>query len=307
MTLTPTWVVGRGGLLGQSVERHLNGDQRFQNRPIDWASPHATQVIAREAERFAELAAGRPWRIVWCAGAGIIGTERPELEHETATLRSILDTLDSPGTVFLTSSAGGVFGGATDVPITETSSPAPLSDYGRNKLTQEDLVRSWATDSGGRAVIGRVANLYGPGQRLDKAQGLISQICLATLVRRPISLYVSLDTLRDYLYVDDCSRIVVGCLAAAETLEPGTTITKILATGTSVSIGAVLGQVRRVMARPAAVVLIRSSRSAQQGNALAFRSSVLPTTSNFPFTPLPVGIHRTSEYLRRQLQLGTLR
>jgi UDP-glucose 4-epimerase len=295
-------------MLGQSVSRLPDLTEPFVGNAIDWRSADAVATIAAQTQLFLDHAGSRPWRVVWCAGAGVIGTDQAELEHETAILRSLLDALrDRPdGTVFLASSAGGVYGGTRDIPITEGSRTLPLSDYGWNKLTQEQLVRTWAAESGGRGVIGRVANLYGPGQRLSKPQGLITQICLATLLRRPVSVYVSLDTLRDYIYVDDCSRMIGDCLDAAETLEAGITETKILATGSSVSIGALLAQARRVLGRAPAVVMIRSGRTAQQGNALTFRSTVWPDASDLVLTPLPVGIHRTSEYLRSQLQLGTL-
>lgn len=301
-----TWIVGRGGLLGQSLDRHLDSATSFRNDPIDWPSSDAPMAMANEAQRFLAAAEGRPWRVVWCAGAGIIGTQRAALEHETALLGSLLQQLQSPGTVFLTSSAGGVYGGSKDIPITERTSVAPISDYGSNKLAQEELVRQWASTTGGHAVIGRVANLYGPGQLLSKPQGLISQICFATLMRRPVSVYVSLDTLRDYIFVDDCSRIVGRCLDAAHALEPGAVATKILATGSAVSIGALLAQVRRVLGRTPAVVMVPSGRAAQQGSTLAFRSTVWPDASRFTLTTLPGGIHRTCEHLRRQLQLGTL-
>jgi len=48
-------------------------------------------------------------------------------------------------------------------------------------------------------MVGRMSNLYGPGQNLKKVQGLISQMCLRVLTRQPLVLYVPLDTIRDYL------------------------------------------------------------------------------------------------------------
>jgi UDP-glucose 4-epimerase len=301
------WIVGRSGLLGHSLSMALGSRPTFENRPIAWSDPGACDDIASETRRFLDDSDG-PWTIVWCAGAGIIGTARSDLDHETAILARLLEVVADrgPGTFFLTSSAGGVYGGSRDIPITETSQPAPLSEYGANKLTQESLVQAWAQDTGGRAVIGRVANLYGPGQRLSKPQGLISQICLATLTRRPVPVYVSLDTLRDYIYVDDCSQAITSCLRHGEGLAPGDTVTKILASESSLSIGGVLAQAKRVLGRMPSVVMVPSATAGQQGSALAFRSTVWPDVAAVPMTPLPVGIHRTAEYLRRQLQLGRL-
>ena len=70
-------------------------------------------------------------------------------------------------------------------------------------------------------VIGRIANLYGPGQDPTKAQGLVSQLCRAHLERRPTSIYVSLDTARDYLFVDDAARLVLGATERAARAHRG--------------------------------------------------------------------------------------
>ena len=86
----------------------------------------------------------------------------------------------------------------------------PVSPYGFAKLDQEGLVATWAEATQVRTIVGRLANLYGPGQNVAKPQGLISQLVLSTLLRRPTSIYVPLDTMRDYLYVDDAGT---GCVA----------------------------------------------------------------------------------------------
>ena len=56
-----------------------------------------------------------------------------------------------------------------------------------------------------RAVLGRLANVYGPGQTLGKPQGLLSQLCLADATGRPLPVFVSMDTIRDYLYAGDAA------------------------------------------------------------------------------------------------------
>lgn len=306
-----TWVIGRGGMLGRSVSNRLGAISTFDAAPIDWQDENAAELLASEAIRFLESAQDRPWTVIWCAGAGIIGTSGVELGRETAVLHRLLDTIGADETArnghfFLTSSAGGVYGGTRDIPITEASEPHPLSEYGHNKLAQEALVRAWCERTAGRAVIGRVSNLYGPGQRLSKPQGLVSQTCLAGLTRRPVSIYVSLDTIRDYVFVDDCSRAILRCVERVKSEPARSCVTKILASEMPVSIGAILAQTRRVLGRTPTVVLVPSSQSALQGTALSFRSLVWPDVTALSSTPLPVGVHRTLEDLRRQLQLGIL-
>ena len=115
---------------------------------------------------------------------------------------------------FLASSAGGVYAGASGPPFTEHTEPAPISAYGRAKLRSEEIATEFAVRTSTALLVGRLANLYGPGQNLDKPQGLVSQLCLAQLTRQPLTVYVPLDTMRDYLFVDDAAAMAVAGLGA---------------------------------------------------------------------------------------------
>jgi uncharacterized SAM-binding protein YcdF (DUF218 family) len=77
--------------------------------------------------------------------------------------------------------------------------PRPLAPYGEVKLGMEEALRAAAAEIGAAALVGRISNLYGPGQDLSKPQGLISRVCIAHLTRAPLPVMVSLDTMRDYL------------------------------------------------------------------------------------------------------------
>ena len=306
----PTWVLGGGGLLGGAVRRVLEDErQTFGVGLVPWDAEDSAEQLESITDDFLKWAGGSPWSVVWCAGAGIIGTPLDALERETALLSAVLATLatsESDGVFFLASSAGGVYGGSSDIPITESSMVAPLSDYGRNKLAQEGLVKTWATQTGQRSAIARISNLYGPGQSLTKQQGLISQVCLATMTRQPVSLYVSLDTIRDYLYVDDCAHMVIDLLRCAALAETGTSLTKILASGRSTSIGAVLAEARRVVGRAPTVVTPTSARGRLQGSALSFQSRQHIEIDAREHTTLPTGIAKTATSIRAQLVSGSL-
>ena len=119
----------------------------------------------------------------------------------------------SRGALFLASSAGGVYAGVGTPPFREDSPVAPLAPYGWNKLEQESLARQWSTETGTPLLVGRLSNLYGPGQNLSKAQGLITQMCLRVVARQPLVLYVPLDTIRDYLFAEDAGRLIAHGLA----------------------------------------------------------------------------------------------
>lgn len=226
-------------------------------------------------------------------------TSPADLAREVGALRAVLGGLGDPGDgrLFLSSSAGGVYAGASAPPFDEHSAPRPLSPYGETKLQMEALASSW----GGPVVLGRIANLYGPGQDIGKPQGLISQLCRAHLLREPLQVYVPLDTVRDYLYVQDAARLVLGCLERAE----GVTV-KVLATQQAITIGAVLAELRRVSRRAPRLVLSATAQTRLQARDLRLRSVVWTDLDAFPLTPLPVGVRRTLDDLSMRMRVGAL-
>ncbi len=325
-----TWVIGRGGLLGQSVEKAVAGladpgsSGTTQGRgaqiwippkPIVWSAPGAGAVeLRQQAGEFLGVAGDRPWSVVWCAGAGVTASSANALQLELVALRETLEALAaapraSKGAFFFASSAGGVYAGVGAPPYDESSPVRPLAAYGQAKLDGEALVTKWTHQTGMPSLIGRIANIYGPGQNLAKAQGLISQICRSHLTGQPLSIYVSLDTLRDYLFAPDCAQLIVEGLAWLPQEEPGTgptVVTKILASQRAITIGAVLGEMRRIFKSSPRIVLGASAVSAMQARDLSLRSRVWPELDRRTLTPLPAGIAATAADLRQKLQAGWL-
>lgn len=309
-TGTPTLVVGARGLLGTAIRRR--GAERglaMTSARVTWSD--AWQSVAdllAAVDDVAEQAGDGPWRIIWCAGAGVTASTDESLAAEVAVMDDFARTLaQGPAealercTVFFASSAGGLYAGGAEPPFTERSAPAPLAPYGRAKLRAEGVF-SRLTEVGVRVVLGRISNLYGPGQNLAKPQGLISQMCLAHHEVRPIGIYVSLDTLRDYIYVDDCADLVLDVVERASTLPPGSDpVVKILAAGTSVSIAELIGTMRALHKRKPQAILAASPLGRAQARDLRLRSVVWTDLDHRPLTPLPAGMAATSEDIGRAL------
>lgn len=308
-----TWVIGRGGLLGRSVETALKTPSWRPAGPVAWSTPgRGAADLRQQAAQFLRAAGEQPWSVAWCAGAAVMGASARELELELAALRETLDALaaaprGSDGAFFFASSAGGVYAGVGTPPYDESSPVHPLAAYGQAKLDAESLVTAWSASSGTPSLIGRIGNIYGPGQNLAKAQGLISQICRSHLTGQPLSIYVSLDTLRDYLFAPDCADMVVEGLARLRQEQSGTAptvVTKILASQRAITIGAVLGEMRRIFKRSPRIVLGASAVSALQVRDLSLRSRVWPELDRRTLTSLPAGIAATAADLQRKLQAG---
>jgi UDP-glucose 4-epimerase len=284
--------------------------------PIAWSEPDGGALRLREhAGEFLRAAGDRPWSVAWCAGAGVTGTSANALELELNALRETLAALAGAqdgrsGALFFASSAGGVYAGVHAPPYDELSPVRPLSAYGQAKLEGEALVTDWSRQNGTPSLIGRIANIYGPGQNLEKAQGLISQMCRSHLTGQPLSIYVSLDTLRDYIFAADCAGLVLAGLDRLRQEQAAgtgpTVVTKILATQRAITIGAVLGEMRRIFKSSPRIVLAASAASLVQARDLSLRSRVWPDLDRGRLTPLPVGIAATGADLQRKLQAGLL-
>lgn len=316
----PVWVIGARGLLGASLLDALWADPRWApvpSTPLPWgADDEAMRRAARAgAERLLDAgrAAGR-WAVMWCAGAAVTGSTPEQLEHELGQLEAVLDeiavaadTAPSPGgALFYSSSAGGVYAGADHPPFTEATEPRPLAPYGRAKLRAEGLVRAFGDRAGARTLIGRIANLYGPGQAVGKPQGLITQLARANLSPTPASIYVPLETVRDYLYADDCAALVRDATARILELPADTHVVKILASGQPVTISALLGHFTALgKARPH-VMLGLSPLAGYQAVDLRLRSVVWPDLDERDTMPLPAGIQITAQALIAGMQSGSL-
>jgi len=292
-----SWVLGSGGLLGGAVCRRLEAlGREVLTTTVPWKAPAtAVDTLLRAAEHLppGDLA------VYWCAGAGVVGSSHQELDDELGVLEGFLSAWE-PGEgahgFFLASSAGGAYAGSTCAPFTEHTWPAPVSAYGLAKLRSEEIATAFAVSTGTALLVGRLANLYGPGQDLTKPQGLISQLCRAQLSRQPLSVYVSLDTMRDYLFVDDAAAMVVSGLDAVT--SRGRRALKVLASEQSTTIGSLLGDLHRITRRRPPVVLGRSKHALLQPRDLRLRSVAWPRTSSLARTPMVAGIAATLDSMR---------
>jgi UDP-glucose 4-epimerase len=289
MTTLLVWVVGARGLLGSAVWRELGADAWRAERSFCWGSLERVALDFQDAVRaFGQRVAaqpGCPWAVVWCAGAGVVGTSEAALENETEALRCFLGLLGADtslkatrGHVLLASSAGGVYGGNVVCPITETTAPQPISAYGRAKLLQEEILLSWARQQPESiaTLVARLSNLYGPEQRLDKPQGLISHISRCVIHGAPVHIYVPLDTIRDYLFADDAGQRLVAGLRrlARESVTGPLHVRKVYGSEREISIAGVLGIFRQVARRRLRVVSGLSPVGVLQPRRLQFRSHI---------------------------------
>jgi len=170
----------------------------------------------------------------------------------------------------------------------------------------EETVRSVASQTGVRVVLARLANVYGPGQSLTKPQGLLSQMCLAQATGRSLPIFVSTDTIRDYVYAGDVGAAVYALAQRAGSEPPGAVVVKVVASGRPVTVGHLVSEARRVFHRPVRTIPVPGA-SAGQVLDLRLGSRVWPEIDALVSTTLPEGLDRTAhDVLARVVAGGAL-
>ncbi len=288
-----TWIVGRGGLLGGAIARAMS--RTFVGLPVPWDDHEAAvDVLESDLARFIRTAGPDDWSVIWAAGSGVVGSTAAELAAETRIVSHVLTTMREVrpagrGAFFLSSSAGGVYAGSSDPPFTESTPPRPLSPYGETKLAQEGVLRATLE---GRVplVIGRFSNLVGPGQNLAKPQGLVSQLCRAAATRQALTLFVPMETLRDYLYVDDAAAMVRTLVEHAVAQQPAVPVLRNLSSQRPVSVAAVLRTVQQVGRRTVRVALGTNPASRYQVRDLRLLTEFAHEFRGVDITPFPVTV-----------------
>jgi len=307
--VTVAWVLGSNGLLGSALCRALHCRRTelfFPAERFRWGaeSEVASQIGAAVEAFAARVGAGERWEIYWAAGVCTMSSSEAELALETRVLSLLLSLVQSeprlivtPGAVAFASSAGAIYAGSPDYIIDENTAPAATTAYAREKLRQEEIVRSFArANSRTGALLARLSTLYGPGQSLGKQQGLIAHIARCILRNQPVQIYVPFDTIRDYIASDDAAVAMVGALRTAS--ESPQVLTRIIASEKPTAIAEIIATFKRIARRAPRIITSTSRLSGIYPRRAVFRS-----VANAPLTrtSLLVGIARVIEAERAVL------
>lgn len=289
-------LLGGSGILGsgflEALARDRSASEVTRLRP-DWSHPDRAARQVRD-QLAAALVRDQPTTVLWAAGVGSVGAGHEEMEAERAGVAAtceVLGDLPAPSRrrtrLVFASSAGAVHAANDGRPIRENSPTAPLSDYGRAKLAQERLCREVGSAGEMSVLICRYSNLYGLASGRLPSKGLIPAAIRAARLRQPMSIYVSPDTRRDYVYGPDAAAATV---ALARDLPVGTTVA-LVAQGSTSTVAEIVHTVGGILGRRVPATFAVRPETALQPRALPFAPHrAVPTL--VARTPMPVAIHR---------------
>jgi UDP-glucose 4-epimerase len=325
--MSHNWVIGSGGLLGSHITASLARQKahvwRCPIRKFSWT--HTADLTEQFIVALTAFAAGTnnnsPRIIYWAAGAAVVGSSEETLRQETDTWRLFLELVpkhlhaggDHVSTyLFLASSAGGVYADNRGALITEESAPSPISPYGWAKLDQERILEEWSKGIPDTYyLVGRISTLYGPGQNLAKPQGLLSHIARCLILNQPLHLYMPLDTIRDYMRVDECADHIVRCMRhlmanpSQQGMQRG--FLKIFASEHAMSLAQVVAIFARVSHRHLKLICTPSPVGRQHPMRLQYRSTLWRHLRATSEPSMEEGIAQLYQYHLSSYGMGRLR
>jgi UDP-glucose 4-epimerase len=114
--------------------------------------------------------------------------------------------------MFFISSGGTIYGEANTLPIPEEHPLEPTCSYGVSKLAIEKYLALFERLHQLPYQIVRLANPYGPGQDVNKAQGAISVFIERARNLLPIEIWGDGSAVRDYIYISDAIDGILSLL-----------------------------------------------------------------------------------------------
>jgi UDP-glucose 4-epimerase len=223
-------LIGAGGFVGTRLLEALahRGERVIAVSRSAFAAPAGdveSHVRAlREVEDFVPLLA-RARAVVHVASASTPGSSagRPvhELDENVRPALALLEALQARPQLPLiyVSSGGTLYSRAAADAADELAAVYSRSYHGAGKIAIEHFIEAWSNQFNGAAVVLRPSNLYGPGQDERPGFGIVPT-AFGKLVRsETLHVWGDGSAERDYLYIDDFTRLVMAVLDAPS--EPG--------------------------------------------------------------------------------------
>lgn len=151
------------------------------------------------------------------------------------------------------SSGGTVYGNPNQLPVTEDTPLAPLSNHGAGKVSQEAFCQAFRA-RGHAVTILRPSNVYGPGQTMRQGFGLVRTMLECVRTDTSLEIWGDGENIRDFIYIDDVVEASMRLISL-----PQDSATYNLGSGVGYSIN----QVRKIVERVTGVKLKTSHHPAR--------------------------------------------
>lgn len=220
-------ILGAGGFIGSHLARHLlasgwevAGVVRDRASPLVARRLHGIEDDIELVEGDAaapglleRMVAGRDAVFPFAGRSGATSSMHAPLDDLDANGRGQLAVLEAlrrrnPDARVVFPGSRLQYGRCERLPVAEDHPQRPLSVYGVHKALGEQYYRLYRAAHGVPTTVLRISNPYGPMQdRPDAHFGVVGTFLSRAARRQDIQLYGGGLQLRDYLYIDDLTRL----------------------------------------------------------------------------------------------------
>ena len=310
--------IGGAGFIGSSVIKELEKDKRYRDSVfvlepshtnvtrLDGMHVHLIRGKISDIELIERIIrANSIKKVVHLVSTMVPGSGYDEYKQEfenvifpTVRLAQLCSRLGVQLVYF--SSGGTVYGERKTLePFVETDPKEPISYYGLSKQMIENSILFEHRVSNLDFVILRPSNPYGHGQSINGRQGLIAVALGKVLAGETMTIWGDGNQVRDYIYIDDLSKVVVQLLKkdiSCRTINIGS--------GEGYTVKEVLVILSSVVDEDIAVEYTPSRRN--DVSNMILDNSMLMSLCDVQYTPLKEGIRMFYEYERARLNISSL-
>lgn len=222
---TPVLIVGGEGFLARNAIvalAALNADITVLVREQRHSLPtNVGQLIVGDMREIAvarEAIAGQQIVLNFAGVTSAVGSNRmpsvsllEECLPHLSLIGACVEQTKSPLIVFPSSRL--VYGKPVELPVNERHPTKPTTVYGIHKLTVENYLRVHHETTGLPYIVFRISNPYGPHQLTWRGYGILNTFVRQALSGAPIRLFGDGSQVRDFIFVEDLIKIMLGAIA----------------------------------------------------------------------------------------------
>lgn len=310
-----TLVIGRRGLIGSAIARSVRDrDELFDPEVnVRWDNIDSARNDLRAViDGFQSFVGDEKWAVFWAAGKGHLGSTfenlRAEEELFGAFVSSMVEWGSTEGLIALMSSAGAIWSAPIHGPITESTNVTGTSPYAISKLHLEGELTSLCNKMGVRGLVARLSSVYGVNQDLYKPQGLISRLCASSILRRPVEIFVPLETTRNYVYADDAAAMMVDVVKnlLGDREAEGNCVVRIFCSRDNHSIASICASIETVSRRKLLLTTRLSQEASRYPLHFRLKTDFSEMTNRLERTTLVAGIADVYQEMLQNFQNGNL-
>ncbi|MBN18980.1 MAG: NAD-dependent dehydratase [Chloroflexi bacterium] len=209
-------ITGGSGFIGTNLSSLLKSQHDIlilDRIPSKIQDVDFTECDLLDSKKLSDVLEGFDIVIHLAAAVGVKLTEEEPLHTLNLNIQGTQNILESckknhvKKIIFASSSE--IYGEAIHIPIKETDTPMPITNYGVSKITGEEYVKAYSKAHSIKYSILRFFNAYGPGQ---SNSFVMSEFVFKAIANKTITIHGNGEQLRAFCHISDIVNGISLCL-----------------------------------------------------------------------------------------------